>query len=58
MSYKIVHKHEPHCVYAAGFYQRERAEAWLARFNPLHYTDKSLRRDDLEIVEEKRGGSQ
>lgn len=56
MSYKIAQKKDCHAVYAAGFYQRERAEAWLARYNPQHWTDKTVQRDDLEIIEEARKG--
>ena len=29
-----------------------RAQAWLERYDPKMWTDKSITRDDLEIVEE------
>lgn len=29
----------------------ERAQSWLARFNPQHYTDKTLRVEDFYIFD-------
>ncbi|RJQ38860.1 MAG: hypothetical protein C4555_04405 [Dehalococcoidia bacterium] len=50
--YKIKHKTQ-RWIAASGFYDIERAEAWLARFDPRMWVDKSLRADDFEIVPER-----
>ncbi len=50
--FKIVHAREP-ILFACGFYYLERAEAWIEDFDPQMYTDKSLRKEDLCIVEER-----
>lgn len=52
MSFKIVQKENPNALHAAGFWTRERAEAWLARYDRLMWDDKTVTADDLEIVEE------
>ena len=50
--YKIMHKTKPHFLLASGFYGIERAEAWIADFNPKIWDDKTLRAEDLVILEE------
>jgi len=52
MSYKIVQKKNHNAVYASGFYTLERARAWLANYNPVMWMDKSIKREDLEIIAE------
>jgi hypothetical protein len=55
MSFKVVHKDpKRHILFACGFSSRERAQAWIDAYNPELYTDKSILRADLTIVEEKR----
>lgn len=51
-TYKIMHKTKPHCLLASGFYSLERAQAWLDKFNPQMWMDKTMRREDLEILPE------
>jgi len=52
MSYKIVQKKNHNAVYASGFWSLERAQAWLANYNPAMWMDKSIKREDLEIIAE------
>ena len=52
--FKIVQKKNRNAVYASGFYDMGRAQAWLERYDPKMWTDKSITRDDLEIVEESK----
>ena len=51
-TYKIVQRKNRHAVYAAGFYTIERAQAWLAAYDPRMWMDKTVTRDELEIIEE------
>ncbi len=54
MSFKVVHKDPArHILFACGFSSRERAQAWVDRYDPRMYTDKTIARADLAIVEEK-----
>ena len=53
MSFKIVQRKNRHAVYASGFWKRERAEAWLAEYNPQMWTEKDVQREDLMIIEEE-----
>lgn len=48
--YKIVHKDG--WVAACNFANIGRATAWLEKFNPQHYTDKTLKVEDFEIRKE------
>jgi len=50
-SYKIVHI--TGWLAACGFYGIERAQKWLNNFDARMYTDKTLRKEDFRIVEEK-----
>lgn len=53
MSYKIMHKDSNrHMLFASGFYSLERAQKWVEAFNPQMYVDKTLKREDLVILEE------
>lgn len=54
--FKIVQKKNRNAVYASGFYSIERAQTWLAHYDPRHWDDKSVTREDLEIVKENRNG--
>ena len=54
--YEIRQKRNPLALYASGFYSLERAQAWLANYDPHMWTDKTIRADDLEITEEKTPG--
>lgn len=52
-SYKIMHKDpERHIIFASGSHSLERGENWIKNFNPQHYTDKTLRRENLIILPE------
>jgi hypothetical protein len=48
--FKIVQRKNRNAVYASGFYTVERAEQWLASYNPRMWMDKTIQREDLEIV--------
>jgi hypothetical protein len=48
--FKIVQKKNKHAVYASGFWNIERAQRWLANYNPQMWDDKTIMADDLEIV--------
>ena len=50
VKYKIVQKRNHDRVYASGFYSLERAHAWLDNYNPRNWTDKTIMREDLEII--------
>jgi len=50
MQYRIVQKKNHNVVYASGFHSLERAERWLANYNPQMWMDKTLTAADLEIV--------
>lgn len=52
MTYKVVRKKDRNAVYASGFSTIERANKWLEHYNPLYWTDKTVQREDLEIVED------
>ena len=55
MTYKIMHKDpSKHILFASGFSSLERAQKWVEKFNPQMYVDKTLKRDDLVILEEDR----
>lgn len=41
-------------IAASGFWGRERAEQWLAKFDPRMWTDKTLTADSFEIVQEAK----
>lgn len=56
-TFKIVQKKNHNAVYASGFHERGRAEEWLSRYNPRNWTDKSVMREDLEIIPDERYGS-
>jgi hypothetical protein len=49
--WRIVHRTQG-WIAASGFYSVERAERWLASFNPKMWTDKTLRQADFVIVTE------
>jgi hypothetical protein len=49
--YKIVHKDG--WLAACDFYGIERAQAWLEKFDPRMYSDKTLKREDFTIVRTK-----
>lgn len=51
--YKIRQRINPNAVYASGFYTIERALAWLDKYDPQMWTDKTITCDDLEIAEEE-----
>jgi hypothetical protein len=53
MSYKIVHKTQGWLA-ACDFHTLERAQAWIDRFDASRYMDKTLVKEDFEIVEETR----
>lgn len=48
--FKIVQKNNKNIVYAVGFFIIERAEKWIENYNPQMYTDKTIKKEDLEIV--------
>lgn len=50
--FRIVQRANHNAVYATGFYSRERAEQWLDNYNPQHWIDKNIQRNDLEIIPE------
>lgn len=50
--FKIVQKANQHAIYASGFHTLDRAEAWLRRYDPQMWMNKTVQRDDLEIVPE------
>jgi hypothetical protein len=52
--FKIVQKKNHNAVYASGFWDIERAQAWLATYNPQHWMEKDVTRDDLEIIAETK----
>lgn len=51
-SFRVVQKKNKNAVYASGFETIERAQAWLDRYNPRNWTDKTVIKEDLEIVPE------
>jgi len=54
MSFKIIHKTKKHFLLASGFGNKERAAKWIENFDPKMWMDKSMTKEGLEIVEEKR----
>ena len=53
-NFKIVQKKNHNAIYAYGFGTIERAEAWLTRYDPRNWTDKTVMREDLEILPDDR----
>lgn len=53
MSYKIVCKTQGWLA-ACDFHSLERAQAWIDKFDASRYMDKTLKKEDFEIQEEKR----
>lgn len=45
--YYIKHRHK--AILFAIFEDKERAQKWIDKFNPSHYTDKTLKKGDLYI---------
>ena len=50
MDYHIMHKTKPHFLLAICS-TKESADKWIEQFNPLIWMDKTMKKDDLCIVE-------
>ncbi len=50
--FKITHKKQA-ILFACGFYDIDRAQAWINDFDPRKYVDKTLKKEDLHIEEER-----
>ncbi len=50
--FKITHRKQT-ILFACGFYDIGRARAWIDKFDPQMYVDKTLKREDLQIEEER-----
>jgi len=52
MTYEIRHK-QKNTILASGFYSAQKASKWIENFNPAIWDDKTMKQEDLVIVEEK-----
>jgi hypothetical protein len=52
--FKIVKRADKHAIYASGFWSLQRAEKWLSAYDPTMWMEKTVTKDDLEIVPETR----
>ena len=50
--YKIVQAVDHRIVYASGFREKERAERWLAHYDPRQWMDKTVMVDALAIIDD------
>lgn len=52
--FNVYHEREdtPHCM-LASFYSRESAQAWIDRFDPKIWVNKTMSKENLVIVESK-----
>jgi hypothetical protein len=50
--YQIVQKKNHNAVYAKGCWDMQRAQQWIDNYNPNMYVDKTVQKEDLEIIEE------
>lgn len=55
MAYMIVQRKNRNAVYARGFWKLERAEEWLAKYDPRQWMEKNVQAQDLEIVDDPLG---
>lgn len=55
-TYKIILKKDRCVLLASGFYSVARAQNWIDNFDPKRYSDKTMKKEDLEILPEVRNG--